>query len=175
MKLIETKLDGVFLIEMEPSVDIRGFYKRVWGKDDFGALGLDVELDNIGISYNKMRATFRGMHFQKEPFAESKLVQCIRGKIYDVILDLREGSQTFGKWIAVELSADDHLAVYIPKGFAHGFQTLEDDSEVLYFISGKYDKGASGGVRWNDGRFGIGLPLEISVVDARDANFADFE
>jgi dTDP-4-dehydrorhamnose 3,5-epimerase len=174
MKLTETKLDGVFVIEMEPALDERGFYKRVWGKDDFRALGLDADLDNIGLSYNKKRATFRGIHIQKEPFAESKLVQCIRGKIYDVILDLRENSETFGEWISVELSADDHKAVYIPKGLAHGFQTLEDDSEVLYFISAKYDKDAACGVRWNDERFGIELPLEISVIDERDANYVDF-
>lgn len=174
MKLIETKLEGVFVIEMEPSADKRGFYKRVWGKDDFRALGLDAELDNIGISYNKRRATFRGMHFQEEPLAESKLVQCIGGKIYDVILDLREASRTFGDWIGVDLSADDHSAVYIPRGLAHGFQTLEDDSQVLYFISAKYAQEAARGVRWDDQRFGIKLPLEISVIDERDAAYADF-
>lgn len=174
MKLNATKLEGVFVIEMLPAVDQRGFYKRVWGRDDFRALGLDTELDNIGISYNKARATFRGMHFQAEPFAESKLVQCIRGRIYDVILDLRDGSQTFGEWFALELSADDHSAVYIPKGFAHGFQTLEDDSEVLYFISAEYVRDAASGVRWNDARFGIELPLEISVIADRDATYADF-
>lgn len=175
MKLIETKLEGVFVIEMEPSTDKRGFYKRVWGKDDFRALGLDDELDNIGISYNRTRATFRGMHYQKEPFAESKLVQCVRGKIYDVILDLRPASKTFGEWIAVELSADDNTAVYIPKGLAHGFQTIEDDSQVLYFISAKYVKESAAGVRWDDGRFGIELPLEIGVIDDRDASYPDFK
>lgn len=174
MKLNATKLEGVFVIEMEPSADKRGFYKRVWGKGDFGALGLDTELDNIGISYNKARATFRGMHFQKEPFAESKLVQCVRGRIYDVILDLREDSPTWGEWTAVELSADEHSSLYIPKGVAHGFQTLEDDSEVLYFISAEYNKEAASGVRWNDERFGIELPLEISVINERDSTYADF-
>lgn len=174
MKLVETNLEGVFVLEMQPSADERGFYKRVWGKDNFRALGLDTELDNIGISYNPTRATFRGMHFQKEPFAESKLVQCIRGKIYDVALDLREDSPTWGEWTAVELSADDHSALYIPKGVAHGFQTLEDDSELLYFISAEYNREAASGVRWNDKRFGIELPLEISVINERDSTYADF-
>jgi len=174
MKLIETKLQGVFVVELKPFQDERGFYKRLWGADELAEMGLDNDLDNVGVSYNKKCGTFRGMHFQQEPFAEIKLVQCIRGKVFDLILDIRKESKTFGEWVSVELSEQNHKAVYIPKGFAHGFQTLEDNSEVLYFISSKYDKPSANGVRWDDKRFGIELPLDVSVINDRDANYSDF-
>ena len=175
MKIIETKLGGVYIVELKPFADERGFYKRLWGKDELTTLGLDAELNNVGLSSNKRRGTVRGMHYQAEPFAETKIVQCVRGKIYDVILDIRRGSETFGKWISVKLSAEENRAVYIPKGLAHGFQTLADDTEVLYFISEKYDKDSGRGVRWNDMRFGIEFPLAVSVINERDATYADYE
>lgn len=175
MKLTKTKLKGVFFIDIKPFEDERGFYKRIWGKEDFQNLGLDFDPENIGISYNKKLGTVRGMHYQAEPFSEIKLVQCIRGKIFDVILDIRDGSETFGQWISVELSSENHKAVYIPKGLAHGFQVLEDDSEVLYLISAKYSKDSARGIRWDDDKFGIEFPLEISVINERDANYPDFE
>lgn len=175
MNLTETKLKGVFIVQLKPFEDERGFYKRLWGNDEIAELGLDNELNNAGVSYNKKHGTFRGMHFQKKPFAETKLVQCIRGRVYDVILDIRGNSETFGEWISVELSDENHKAIYIPKGLAHGFQTLEDDSEVLYFISAKYNKDSASGVRWSDKKFGIELPLEVSVINKRDANYADFD
>lgn len=175
MNLIETKLKGVYIVQLKPFEDERGFYKRLWGFDEFADLGLDNDLNNVGVSYNKKRGTVRGMHYQKEPFAETKLVQCIRGKIFDVILDIREDSETFGEWISVELSEDNHKAVYIPKGIAHGFQTLLDDSEVLYCISAKHNAEQAGGVRWNDEKFGIEFPLEVSMINERDANYPNFE
>jgi dTDP-4-dehydrorhamnose 3,5-epimerase len=174
MKLTETKLEGVYIIELTPYADERGFYKRLWGKDELESLGLDSELNNVGLSFNKNRGTVRGMHYQAEPFAETKLVQCTRGKIFDVVLDLRKTSKTFGEWIGEELSPENNKAFYIPKGFAHGFQTLEDNSEVLYGISTKYDLNSSRGVRWNDEKFGITFPLEISIINERDANYPDF-
>lgn len=175
MKLIETKLHGVFIVELQPFADERGFYKRLWGKDELSGLDLDNELNNVGLSYNKKRGTVRGMHYQAEPFAETKLVQCIRGKIYDIVLVIRSDSETFGEWIAEELSFENNRAFYIPKGLAHGFQTLADDSEVLYCISEKYEPQAACGVRWNDPKFGIELPLDVSIINQRDANYTDFK
>lgn len=175
MELTETELDGVLIVQLNPAEDERGFYKRLWGKENFENLGLESNLDNIGISYNKKRGTVRGMHYQNEPFAETKIVQCIRGKIFDVILDIRRNSKTFGRWISIELNCANHQAVYIPKGMAHGFQTLENDSELLYLISSKYNKNSAKGVRWNDKKFGIEFPIEISAINERDANYTDFE
>jgi dTDP-4-dehydrorhamnose 3,5-epimerase len=175
MKITETKLAGVFLVELKPFADERGFYKRLWGKDEFAGLNLDIELNNIGLSFNKRRGTVRGMHYQTEPFAETKLVQCVRGKIYDVVLDIRKDSNTFGEWVAEELSPENNLAFYIPKGLAHGFQTLSDEAEVLYCISERYEPNAARGVRWNDPRFDIEFPLEISLINERDANYPDYD
>lgn len=175
MNLIETKLEGVYIVEMQQFSDERGFYKRLWGKGEFENLGLDSELNNVGLSFNKNQGTVRGMHYQAEPFAETKLVQCLRGKIFDVVLDLRKDSETFGEWISEELSPENNLAFYIPKGLAHGFQTLENDSEVLYTISAGYDLNSARGVRWNDPQFAIKFPLEISCINERDAQYPDFE
>lgn len=174
MKFTETKLRGVFTVELEPQRDERGFYRRLWGKDELESFGLSGELNNVGLSFNKKRGTVRGMHYQAAPFEEVKLVQCVRGKIYDVILDIRKDSETFGKWIAVELSEENNVAVYIPKGLAHGFQTIEDDSEVLYCISEKYNAEFAHGVRWNDAKFDIEFPLKVSIINKRDADYADF-
>ncbi len=175
MKLTETKLEGVYLIELTPHADERGFYKRLWGKDELESLHLNSELNNVGLSYNKKRGTVRGMHYQAEPFAEIKLVQCTRGKIFDVVLDLRKDSETFGEWTSAELSTENNKAFYIPKGLAHGFQTLDDNSEVLYTISATYDLNSSRGVCWNDPQFAIKFPLEISCINERDASYPDFE
>jgi dTDP-4-dehydrorhamnose 3,5-epimerase len=175
MKFTETGLSGVFTVELNRHHDERGFYKRLWGRDELESFGLSGELNNIGLSFNPTRGTVRGMHYQAEPFAEVKLVQCVAGRIYDVILDVRKDSETFGKWIAVELSRENNLAVYIPKNLAHGFQTLEDDSEILYCISEKYNAESARGVRWNDARFSIEFPLEVSVIGERDANYPDFK
>lgn len=175
MKLLETKIEGVFIVELEPFADGRGFYKRLWGADEFADLGLDSSLNNVGLSYNKKSGTVRGMHYQAEPFAETKLVQCVRGKIYDVVLDVRQNSKSFGKWIGEELSPENNLAFYIPKGLAHGFQTLEDDSEVLYCISEKYNAKSARGIRWNDPKFGVKFPLNVSMINERDANYPNFE
>jgi dTDP-4-dehydrorhamnose 3,5-epimerase len=175
MKLTETKLSGVYLIELQQFTDERGFYKRLWGKDDFDALGLDSDINNVGLSFNKTRGTVRGMHYQAEPFAETKLVQCLRGKVFDVVLDIRKDSATFGEWISEELSPENNKAFYIPKGLAHGFQTLEENSEVLYSISAKYDVDSARGIRWNDPKFGITFPLKISIINERDAKYPDFE
>lgn len=175
MELIETKIEGVFIVELDVFDDERGFYKRLWGADELEGLGLECKLNNVGLSYNKKRGTVRGMHFQTDPFSETKLVQCVRGKIYDVVLDIRQDSKTFGEWVAEELTPQNNRAFYIPKGLAHGFQTLDDESEVLYCISEGYETQAARGIRWNDPRFGIEFPLEVSVINERDANYPNFE
>ncbi len=174
MKLSETKLAGVYVIELPRHLDERGYYQRLWGENEFESLGLISELNNVGLSYNAKRGTVRGMHFQAAPFEEAKFVQCIRGSIYDVVLDIRPDSKSFGEWIHVELTRENCCALFIPKGLAHGFQTLEDDSEVLYCISEKYSAEHSRGIRWNDARFSIEFPLKISCINERDANFPDF-
>lgn len=175
MEFISTKLAGVFIVELAPFADERGFYKRLWGADEFAQMGLDTKLNNVGVSYNRERGTVRGMHYQAAPFAETKFVQCMRGEIYDVLLDIRRDSETFGEWISVELSAESNRGIYIPKGLAHGFQTLSEDAEVLYCISEKHNKEAARGVRWNDAKFGIEFPLPISIINERDASYSDFE
>ncbi len=174
MKIIETKLSGVFIIELDSFGDERGFYKRLWGVKELSELGLQNDLDNVGLSYNKKSGTIRGMHYQVEPFAETKFVQCLRGKICDVVLDIRRDSKTYGEWIAEELTPENNRALYISEGLAHGFQTLEDDSELLYCISEQYNIGSARGIRWNDPQFGIEFPLAVSVINERDANYGDF-
>ncbi|NNE65040.1 MAG: dTDP-4-dehydrorhamnose 3,5-epimerase family protein [Pyrinomonadaceae bacterium] len=174
MKTTEAKLKGIRVIDFEKHADERGSYTRVWGLQEFRNLGMEPSIDNIGISRNNLKGTFRGMHFQAKPFEEAKVVQCIRGRILDIVLDIREGSETFGEHESFELSGGESRAVYIPKGFAHGFQTLEDNSEMLYFISTPFDPASSRGIRWNDSRFSIELPLEITSINERDATYPDF-
>jgi dTDP-4-dehydrorhamnose 3,5-epimerase len=174
MRFIETALAGVFVFEINRFEDERGFYKRLWGKDELKTVGLDSNLNNVGLSFNIQKGTVRGMHYQLKPFAETKLVQCTRGSVYDVVLDIRPQSKTFGKWIAEELTEANNRALYIPRELAHGFQTLEDGSEVLYCISQKYSVEHSRGIRWNDPRFGIELPLPVSVINDRDRSYEDF-
>lgn len=175
MKLVETELKGVYLLKLLMHEDPRGSFKRLWEKEELQGLGLSSELDYVALSSNKQRGTFRGMHYQAAPYEEIKIVQCVRGEIYDVILDVRRDSETFGKWISVNLSPQRNCAVYISKGLAHGFQTLVDESEVLYCISAKYDVSSARGVRWTDPKFNIRLPLEVASINERDAGYPDFE
>ena len=126
------------------------------------------------MSYNRRKGTLRGMHFQREPHAETKLVRVVRGAIYDVIIDLRPDSPTFKRWIGVELTAENRRALYVPAGFAHGFQTLADDTEVFYQVSAFYTPGAEGGVRYDDPAFAVSWPLPVSVISAKDAAWPDF-
>lgn len=146
----------------------------MWGQRELAGLGLEPELDNIGRSLNKTKGTFRGMHFQVAPYEETKLIYCVRGKIFDIALDLRSGSPTYCEWFGVELSGDGNTALYVPRGVAHGFQTLVDDTEVLYFISGEYAFTSASGARWNDPRFGITLPLPVTIINRRDLEYPDF-
>ncbi len=170
----ETKLKGAFILEPQRLEDERGFFARTFCQEEFKVHGLDPRLAQCSISHNKKKGTLRGMHFQVAPYEETKLVHCTRGAIFDVIIDLRAASSTFKKWIAVELTSDDHRMLYIPRGFAHGFQTLEDGSEVFYEISEFYHPECATGVRWNDPAFGIEWPIPGAIVVARDQQFPDF-
>ena len=170
----ETPLPGVLLIEPERKEDERGYFARTWCKKEFGDRGLCSEWAQISTSFNRRRGTLRGMHFQAPPHEEIKLVQCIRGAIYDVALDLRRDSPTYLKWFAAELSADNGRMLYIPNGLAHGFQTLADMSEVLYNIGEFYHPESSRGVRWNDPAFAIAWPIAEPNLSPKDQGWPDF-
>lgn len=175
MKFTETPLKGAFLLEMEPHRDERGFFARTWCRQEFEAHHLNPNLAQCSTSFNKRRGTLRGLHYQDDPHAEAKLVRCTRGAIYDLIVDVRPGSATFKQWLSVELTADNLLMLYIPEGFAHGFQTLEDDTEVFYQISEFYHPECSRGIRWNDPLFDFRWPIEARVMSERDESFPDFK
>jgi dTDP-4-dehydrorhamnose 3,5-epimerase len=174
MKFEETPLRGAYLIHLEPIKDERGFFARSWCQDEFEAHGLDANLTQCSISYNARKSTLRGMHYQTAPHEETKLVRCTRGAMFDVIVDLRRDSPTFKQWFAAELTAENHLMMYVPKGFAHGLQTLGDNTEAFYQISEKYFPQSAAGVRWNDPAFGIIWPLMKPILSQKDCEYADF-
>lgn len=175
LKFTPTPLQGVFVIEIESLEDERGFFARTWDKEEFKKQGLNSELIQCSISFNKKKGTLRGMHFQAKPYEEDKVVTCTRGGIFDVVVDLRPQSATFKKWFGLELSESNRKQLYIPAGTAHGFQTLTDMAEVHYQISQMFQKDHAGGVRWNDPAFGIHWPMAVSVISERDKNFPDFK
>jgi dTDP-4-dehydrorhamnose 3,5-epimerase len=168
MKFIETELKGAFIIEPEIIEDERGFFARTWSQEEFAVLGLNPRVVQCNHSFNKQRGTVRGMHYQIPPHEEAKLVRCTAGAIYDVIVDLRRTSPTWARWIGVELTSSNGLMLYIPEGFAHGFQTLEDGTNVSYQMSEYYYPEFARGVRWDDHAFGIKWPLPISAISERD-------
>ena len=168
MIFTETKLKGAFIINIEPREDERGFFARSWDEDELRKHGLNARLAQCNISFNKKRGTLRGMHYQVAPFAEAKLVRCTMGAIYDVIIDLRPDSPTFRQWISVELSAENHCALYVPENFAHGFQTLADNTEVFYQMTEFYHRECARGVRWNDVAFEIVWPISDAVISEND-------
>jgi dTDP-4-dehydrorhamnose 3,5-epimerase len=173
MKLINLPLSGAFLIELELISDERGFFARTWCTQEFERLGLNPKLVQCSISWNARRGTLRGLHYQTDPYAEAKLIRCCSGAIYDVIVDLRPASPSYGKWIAAELTSQNRQMLYVPEGFAHGFQTLIDDTEISYQISASYQPDYARGVRWNDPVFGIEWPISHPILSARDRAFAD--
>ena len=174
MIFIETKLKGAYIIEPERLSDERGFFARTWCQKEFQTHGLNTNIVQCNISYNKKKGTLRGMHYQAAPHEEAKLVRCTRGAIYDVIIDLQPGSQTFKHWIGMELTEHNRRMLYIPEGFAHGFLTLRDDTEVFYQMSELYSAEHARGVRWNDPAFGIQWPEEVSTISDKDSRFTDF-
>lgn len=174
MKFIETKLKGAFIIQIEPLEDERGYFVRSFCKEEFEKYGLNPEIVQCNISYNKKAGTLRGMHFQKAPYEETKIVSCIKGAVYDVIIDLRKDSQTFCQWISVELTENNNKMLYIPKGFAHGFQTLVDDTIVNYQMGEYYHPKYAMGIRYDDTSFNINWPIEHAIISDKDLKFEDF-
>jgi dTDP-4-dehydrorhamnose 3,5-epimerase len=175
MKFTETVLKGAFTVDPELIEDDRGFFARSWCSEEFKERGLSPNLVQCSISYNAKRGTLRGMHFQAAPFEEAKLVRCTMGSIYDVIVDLRPKSPTFKKWSGFELTAQNRKALYIPKGFAHGFLTLESSTEVLYQMPDPFSAAHARGVRWNDPAFGIRWPFDPTTLSAKDSGYPDFQ
>jgi dTDP-4-dehydrorhamnose 3,5-epimerase len=174
MIFTETKLQGAFIIDIDRIEDERGFFARTWCQREFEAHGFCTQLVQCNISFNKHKGTLRGMHYQAAPYAEAKLVRCTSGAIYDVIIDLRPDSPTFKRWVAVELRAANRRMLFIPEGFAHGFQTLADDTEVFYQMSQFYAPEYARGVRWDDPAFGVSWPAEKRIISERDRSFPDF-
>jgi dTDP-4-dehydrorhamnose 3,5-epimerase len=170
----ETELPGAFLIEPEMHEDDRGFFARTFCRQEFEERGLNPRVVQCNVSFNKRKGSLRGMHFQTSPYAEAKLVRCTAGSIYDVIIDLRPSSPAFKKHLGVELSARNRKMLYIPEDFAHGFQTLEDDTEVFYQMSQYYSPEHSRGVRWDDPAFGISWPPGERIIIERDRTYPDF-
>lgn len=175
MIFTETKLRGAFIIEPEQLEDKRGFFARTFCRKEFDANGLNPNLVQCNISFNEKKGTIRGMHFQIPPYEECKLVRCTMGSLYDVIIDLRPDSQTYCHWFAVELTAEKYRMLYVPKGFAHGFQTLEDDTEVFYQMSEYYHPEAARGICWDDPMFQISWPLKNSITSEKDQQYPLFE
>ncbi len=172
----KTKLNDAYIIRPERLEDDRGFFARAWCQKEFEQHGLVSNLAQCNLSYNKSRGTLRGMHYQKKPCEETKLVRCTTGAIIDVIIDIRPESSTFSQWLSVELSANNRTMLYVPQGFAHGYVTLVDDAEVFYQVSEFYTPGVEGGIRWNDPFFQINWPLtENLVVSDKDNSWPAYE
>lgn len=172
MRFIETKLQGAYVIEIEPISDRRGFFARSWCQQEFRDRRLNPNLAQCNISFNIKKGTLRGMHYQIKPHEEVKLVRCTQGSIYDVIVDIRPESATFKSWFAIELSAANRQMLYIPKGFAHGFETLEDNTEVFYQMSDFFHPESAKGIRWNDPEFGIEWTLTDKTISEKDLSYS---
>ncbi len=175
MKFVETSLKDAYVIELERRGDERGFFARAWCVREFAERGLATRFVQGNLSFNRRKGTLRGLHYQVPPHGEVKLVRCPRGAIYDVIVDLRPDSPTFMKWTGVELAEGDGRLLYVPEEFAHGFQTLQDDTEVSYEVSEFYAPDFERGVRYNDPAFGVDWPLVVTVISAKDRAWPDFE
>lgn len=174
MIFTETKLKGAFIIDVKRIEDERGFFGRSYCEKEFEEYGLNTNIVQTNVSYNKKKGTLRGMHMQVTPYEETKLVRCTRGAIYDVIIDMREGSETYKQWVGVELTADNYRMLFVPEGFAHGFITLEDNTDVTYQVTQFYTPGSEKGIRWNDPAFNIEWPIEPVVVSEKDQAHPDF-
>jgi dTDP-4-dehydrorhamnose 3,5-epimerase len=171
----KTPFAGAFVIDLEKRGDDRGFFARLLCAQEFAEHGLTGRFVQVNNSLSAQRGTLRGLHYQLPPSSEIKLVRCIRGALYDAILDLRPGSSTFGKAFGVELTAENRRMIYVPEGFAHGFLTLEDETETVYFVSAEYDAEQERGIRWNDPAFDISWPFEPVVISDKDASHPDFD
>lgn len=175
MHVKETRLSGVYLMEPERFHDERGFFARSWSIAELNALGITAPFIESNLSYNHRRGTLRGLHWQAAPHGQAKLIRCTKGTVFDVGVDIRPDSRTYGQWLAVELSAENRQMLYLPAGFAHGYLTLADASEVHYLVTSEYVPESARGARWNDPAFGIGWPqLDEVIINDRDKNYPDF-
>jgi dTDP-4-dehydrorhamnose 3,5-epimerase len=174
MKFTETKIPGVFVIELEKREDSRGYFARAWCQREFEAHGLP-NFVQTNMSLCKQKGTVRGLHYQVAPHGEAKYMRCIRGAIFDVVVDIRPDSPTYKKWFGVELTAENRKAIFVPEGLPHAYQALTDDAEVIYSSSCFYTPGAERGIRWNDSAFNIEWPIREAIVSEKDAKWADFK
>ena len=174
MKFTETAIAGCFLIELEPREDERGFFSRLYCEDEFRAHGIDPTIVQINTAMTRKAGTLRGMHFQTAPHADTKLLRCLKGAIYDVCVDLRPNSPTYCSWVSAELTAANRHMLFLPAGTAHGYQTLTDDAEIMYTTNVKYAPDCATGVRYNDASFGVQWPLDISEISAADLEWPDY-
>ena len=175
MIFASTRLEGALLIDIEPKEDKRGFFARTWCRRELATRGLDAEIAQESVSYNRLRGTLRGLHFQRFPHEETKIVRCTRGAIFDVIVDLRPHSPSYLQWQGFELTAENRRAVYIPKGFAHGFQTLAEHCEITYQISTFYAPESARGNRYDDTAFRITWPLPLTMISERDLGWPRYK
>ena len=171
----ETELRGAWLIDLDPAHDSRGFFSRIFCTKEFALHGLETNFVQHSLSFSALRGTMRGMHFQAHPHGEVKIVECVRGAIWDVIIDIRQQSPTFGRWKGIELNAKNRRQLYIPNGFAHGFVTLSDEAEVRYLISSFYEPAAARGFRHDDPAFAIQWPVPITVISDKDRGWPGFK
>jgi len=174
VKFHKAEVEGAYIIELDRLEDNRGFFARTWCQKEMEAHGLAARVAQANVSFNRRAGTLRGMHYQVAPHEETKLIRCTRGALYDVIVDLRPDSPSYKQWTSVELKADTYKMLYVPAHFAHGFITLEDETEAIYFVSEFYTPGAEQGLRWNDPRFGISWPRSVEVISEKDANWPDY-
>jgi dTDP-4-dehydrorhamnose 3,5-epimerase len=170
----ETTLKDAFVIELQKRGDERGFFARTFCRDEFAAHGLNTVYPQCNMSLSKDKFTLRGFHYQIDGAEEAKVVRCIRGALLDVIIDVRKGSPSYGQHLAVELTADNYVALYVPEGFAHSFITLEENTEAFYMVSAMYTPGKERGIRWNDPAFGVRWPTDQPIVSEKDANWPDY-
>lgn len=175
MIFTETELKGAFIVEIKQLTDDRGFFGRSWCRNEMEAHGLNGNIAQANTSFSKTKGTIRGLHYQKHPYEETKIIRCTKGAIYDVIVDLRKDSPTFMKWIGVELTEDNYRMVYVPENFAHGFITLADNTEVYYLVTSFYTPHAEGGIRYDDPALNIQWPVPVSVVSEKDRLHPDFK
>jgi dTDP-4-dehydrorhamnose 3,5-epimerase len=175
MIFVVTKIPGVFEIQIAAKFDERGFFARTWCQQEFEAQGLNGRLVQSSLSFNSRKGTLRGLHYQAAPYEETKLIRCTKGAIYDVVVDLRPQSRTYKDWIAGVLTAEKRNMIYVPQGCAHGFLTLEDESEVSYQMSEFWNAESARGVRWDDLAFQIAWPAKVEVISERDRTYPDFK
>lgn len=174
MIFTETRLKGAYIVEVKKLEDDRGFFGRFWCQKEFEEAGLNGNIKQINTSFTRKKGTMRGMHYQVDPYQEAKFMHCTKGRIYDVIIDLRPDSPTFMEWVGHELSGDEYKMIYVPENFAHGFVTLEDNTEVIYPVTEFYTPGSERGIRYNDPAFNIEWPVEVGIVSDKDKGHGDF-